>query len=104
MYNLASNLLSETYSTSVKCVTFRPSLPICYHTQKFKVLLMDIENHVPQCLQPHRDPRGEISKLYQSFASTTVLDKGWFLVIVSIPLLDKFIKCKIFDILACLNL
>ena len=63
-----------------------------------KGLLIEIESHLPPFLELPYDPKGEIWKLYQTLACTTVLDKGRFLVIVLIPLLDKAKKFEIFYI------
>ena len=61
-------------------------------------MLLEIENHLPQYLKLPYDPKGEIWKLYQTLTCTTLLDKGRFLVIVSIPLLDNMNTFKSFDI------
>ena len=63
-----------------------------------KGLLIEIESHLPPFLELPYDPKGEIWKLYQTLTCTTVLDRGKFLVIVLIPLLDKAKKFEIFDI------
>ena len=64
-------------------------------------MLLEIENHLSEYLKLPYDTKGEIWKLYQTHTCTTVLDKGRFFVIVSIPLLDSmntFEICSIFHI------
>ena len=69
--------------------------------RSMKGLLLEIENHLPEYLQSPFDPKVEIWKSYQTLTCTTVLDKGRFLVIVSIPLLDYM---NIFDIFNIFNM
>ena len=98
MYSLTSKFLYRTYSTRIKHFIFRPSHIIIITPRSLKSLLKEIENHLPQFLQPPYDPSEEIWKIYQTLACTTVLDKGQCLVIISIPLLDMFNKFENFDI------
>ena len=67
-----------------------------------KALLVEIENHLPQFLQLPSDQRGDIWKMYQTLACTTVHGKGHLLVIVSKPLLDKSTNLKFLTVSACL--
>ena len=53
-------------------------------SRSLKGLLVEIKSHLPEYLKLLYDPKGEIWKLYQTLTFTTVLDKGRFLVIVSI--------------------
>ena len=59
---------------------------------------LEIENHLPEYLKLPYDPQGEIWKLYWIVTCTTVLDKGRYLVIVSVPLLDNMNSFEIFKI------
>ena len=54
-----------------------------------KKLLLEIQSHLPEFLKLLYDPMGNILKFYKMLTFSTVLDEGRFLVIVSIPLLDK---------------
>ena len=53
--------------------------------KSLKALPIEIENHLPQSSHLPYDPIGEIWKLYQALDYNTILDKGQFLVIISIP-------------------
>ena len=61
-----------------------------------KKLLIEIESHLPEFLKLPYDPKGKNWKFYQTLTCFTVLDEGRFLVIVSIPLLDKINKSEIY--------
>ena len=54
-----------------------------------KKLLIEIESHLTEFLKLPYDPKGKITKFYQTLTCSTVLDEGRLLAIVSIPLLDK---------------
>ena len=63
-----------------------------------KKLFIEVESHLPEFLKLPYDPKGKIWKLYQTLTCSTVLDEGRFLVIVSIPLLDKINNVAIYDV------
>ena len=67
--------------------------------KSFNGLLLEIENQLPEYLKLPYDPKGEIWKLCQTLTCTTVLDKGRFLVVISIPLLDNMNTFAILNIL-----
>ena len=72
--------------------------PSVISPKNLKDLLIEIESHLPTFLQLPYDPRREIWKLYKILTCTTVPEKGRFLVVVSIPLLDKNSKFEIYEI------
>ena len=57
-----------------------------------KKLLTEIKGHLPY------DPRGKIWKFYQTLSCATAIDQGKFLIIVSIPLLNKNNKYEAYSI------
>ena len=80
-------------------------LSLAVITQRgLKKLLIKIESHLPEFLKFPYDPKGKIWKFYQNLTCSTVFDEGRFLVIVSIPLLDKVINLKFMLYLMCLFL
>ena len=44
------------------------------------------------------DPKGKISKFYQNLTCSNVLNEGRYLVIVSIPLLEKINTFEIYNV------
>ena len=44
-------------------------------------------------------PVGELWKYYQPLTCTTILDRGMFLVVVSVPLLDRVNKFEIYNVI-----
>ena len=72
--------------------------PVVITPRGLKKLLIEIESHLPEFLKLPYDPKGNIWKFYQTLTCSTVLHKGRFLVIVSIPLLDKINKFEIYDV------
>ena len=63
-----------------------------------KKLLIEIESHLPEFFKVPYDPKGKIQKFYQTLPCSTLFDEGRFLVIVSIPLLDKINKFEMYDV------
>ena len=66
--------------------------------RSLKVLLLEIENHLAQYLKLQFDPKRRDLEVISHSYSYHILDKGIFLVIVSIPLLDNTNTFKIFNI------
>ena len=71
--------------------------PLVITPRGLKKLLTEIKGHLPEFLSLPYDPRGKIWKFYQTHTCTTVIDQGQFLIIVSIPLLDKNNKYEIYS-------
>ena len=66
--------------------------------RRLNCYLPEIQNHLPEYIKLLYAPKGEIWKLYQTLTCTKVLDKGRFLVIVSVPLLDHMNTFEIWNI------
>ena len=74
--------------------------PSVITSRSLKGLLVEIDNHLPEYLKLPYDPKGDIWKVYKTLTCTTVLDKGKFLAIVSVSLLDNmntFENFKVFN-------
>ena len=63
-----------------------------------KKLLTEIKGHLPEFLILPYDPRAKIWKCYQTLTCATVINQGKFLIIVSIPLLDKNNKYEVYSV------
>ena len=63
--------------------------PSVITTQSLKRLFFGDEIQIPHHLTLPNDPEKELWKYYQSLTCTTILDRGMFLVVVSVPLLDR---------------
>ena len=72
--------------------------PAVITPRSLKKLLTEIESHLPEFLKLPYDPKGNIWKFHQTLTCSTMLHEGRFLVIVSIPLLDKINKFEIYNV------
>ena len=69
-----------------------------YYPKKFEGFAIRNRDLFTIILKCPYDHKGEIWKLYQTLTFITVLDKGRFSVIVSIPVLDNINTFEIFNI------
>ena len=90
--------LHGTYTVTSQHVIFRLSFTCSYNPKGYEVTLFEIQSHLPEFLKLPYDPKGNIWKFYQTLTCSTVLDEGRFLVIASIPLLDKINNFEIYDV------
>ena len=88
----------EHVQLQLNMLSLRHLSPSVITPRSLKGFLFKEENHLPEYLKLPYDPKREIWKSYQTLTCTTVLDKGRFLVIVSIPLLDNINTFEIFNI------
>ena len=58
-----------------------------------------MKSKLPHHLTLPNDPVRELWKYYQSLACTTILDRGMFLVVVLVPLLDRDNKFEICNVI-----
>ena len=63
--------------------------PSVITAQSLKRLLLEMKSKLPHHLTLPNDPDRKLWKYYQSLTCTTILDTGMFLVVVSVPLLDR---------------
>ena len=63
-----------------------------------KKLLLEMQSKLPHHLTLPEDPMENLWKYYQSLTCTTVLDEDKFLVIVSVPLLDRDTTFEIYKV------
>ena len=66
--------------------------------QSLKRLLLEMKSKLPHHLTLPNDPDRELWK-YQSLTFTTILDRGMFLVDVSVSLLDRDNKFEIYNVI-----
>ena len=68
--------------------------------KNLKKLLLEMQSKLPFHLTLPEDPGKDLWKYYQTLTCTTILDEDKFLIIVSIPLLDRettFETYKVFN-------
>ena len=73
--------------------------PSVISAQSLKRLLLEMKFELPHHLTLPNDPDRELWKYYQSLTCTTILDRGMFLVVVSVPLLDRDNTFEIYNII-----
>ena len=73
--------------------------PSVITAQSLKRLLLEIKSTFPHHLTLPNDHVSELWKYYQSLTCTTILDRGMFLVVVLVPLLDRDIKFEIYNVI-----
>ena len=73
--------------------------PSVITAQSLKRLLLEMKSKLPYHLTSPNDPDKELWKYYQSLTCTTILDRGMFLVVVSVPLLSRDNKFEIYNVI-----
>ena len=73
--------------------------PSVITAQSHKRLLLEMKSKLRHHLTLPNDPDRELWKYYQSLTCTTILDRGVFLVVVSVPLLDRDNKFEIYNVM-----
>ena len=73
--------------------------PSVITAQSLKRLLLEMKSKLPHHLTLPNDPVRELWKYYQSLTCTTMLDRGMFLVVVLVPLLDRDNKFEIYNVI-----
>ena len=66
--------------------------------ENLKKLLLEMQTKLPYHLTLPEDPTENLWKYYQSLSCTTILDEDKFLVIVSVPLLDRETTFEIYKV------
>ena len=67
--------------------------------KSLKNLLIEMRSKLPHHLTLPDDPERQLWKYYQSLTCTTILDKGMFLVVVNLPLIDRDHKFEIYQVI-----
>ena len=73
--------------------------PLVITPKNLKHLLIDMSSKLSHHLTLPDDPDEGLWKYYQSLTCTTILDKGMFLVVVNLPLIDRDHKFEIYQII-----
>ena len=66
--------------------------------ENLKKLLLEMQTKLPYHLTLPEDPTENLWKYYQSLSCTTILNEDRFLVIVSVPLLDRETTFEIYKV------
>ena len=94
-----TQMYMEHLQLQLNMLTLGHISPSAITAQSLKRLLLDMRSKLPHQLTLPNDPDRELWKYYQSITCTTILDRGMFLVVVLVPLLNRNNKFEIYNVI-----
>ena len=88
----------EHLSSQLDMLSLGHVSPSIITPENLKKLLLEMQTKLPYHLTLPEDPTENLWKYYQSLSCTTILDEDKFLVIVSVPLLDRETTFEIYKV------
>ena len=94
-----TQMYREYLQFQLNILSLGPLSPSVITAKSLKRLLLEMKSKLPHHLTLPNGPDRKLWKYYQSFTCTTILDRGMFLVVVLVPLLDRDNKFEIFNVI-----